>query len=75
MFLPVIGAIIGAAFGGWLGFLIGGYAGYLAGIALQRFFIGGRSLECARAAGPRTLAPLQPYPPANNPLVAPDQAA
>lgn len=41
MFLPLLGAVIGASLGGWVGFLVGGYAGYLAGIALRRFVIGG----------------------------------
>ena len=41
MLLPLIGAIIGAAFGGWPGFLIGGVIAYLAGIALQYSVIGG----------------------------------
>jgi DnaJ like chaperone protein len=41
MFFPVIGALLGALFGGFPGFLIGGFVGYLGGIALQRTLIGG----------------------------------
>ena len=41
MLLPLFGAIIGAAFGGWPGFLIGGVIAYLAGIALRFSLIGG----------------------------------
>ncbi|MGI9271601.1 MAG: co-chaperone DjlA [Woeseiaceae bacterium] len=41
MFFPVIGALLGALFGGFPGFLIGGVVGFIAGIALQRTLIGG----------------------------------
>lgn len=41
MFFPVIGALLGALFGGFPGFLIGGFVGYVAGYALQRTLIGG----------------------------------
>lgn len=41
MFFPVVGAIIGAIFGGFPGVLIGGVVGYFAGFALQRTVIGG----------------------------------
>jgi len=41
MFFIVIGALLGAIFGGFPGFLFGGLLGYLAGIALQRTVVGG----------------------------------
>lgn len=40
MFLPFIGALIGAIFGSFPGAVIGGLIGYFAGKALQRSFIG-----------------------------------
>ena len=48
MFLPIIGALIGAALGGWIGALVGGYGGYLAGIALRRFVVGGLQIAQSR---------------------------
>jgi DnaJ like chaperone protein len=41
MFFPFIGALIGAAFGGFPGFLIGGFVAYLVVYAVQRTLIGG----------------------------------
>ena len=41
MFFIVIGALLGAIFGGFPGFLFGGLLGYIAGIALQRTVVGG----------------------------------
>ncbi len=41
MFFIVIGALLGAIFGGFPGFLFGGVLGYIAGIALQRTVVGG----------------------------------
>ena len=48
MIFPVLGAFVGAIFGGWPGFLIGGLAGYAAGIALQRTVIGGLRIAQTR---------------------------
>ena len=47
MFLIVIGALTGAAFGGPVGALIGGAAGYFAGIALRQSIVG--SLQIAQS--------------------------
>jgi DnaJ like chaperone protein len=41
MYFIVIGAMLGALFGGFPGFLVGGMLGYIAGIALQYSIIGG----------------------------------
>jgi DnaJ like chaperone protein len=41
MFFIVIGALLGAIFGGFPGFLFGGLLGYIAGVALQRTVVGG----------------------------------
>ena len=41
MFLIIIGALFGAAFGGFGGLIIGGAIGYFAGIALRNSIIGG----------------------------------
>ena len=48
MFLPFIGALIGAIFGGFPGALIGGVAGYFAGNALRRIFIGNLQVAQSR---------------------------
>ena len=48
MIFSVLGALIGAIFGGWTGFFIGGAIGYLAGIALQRTLIGGLRIAQSR---------------------------
>jgi DnaJ like chaperone protein len=45
--LAVIGALLGAIFGGFQGLLLGGLIGYVAGIALQRLVIG--TLQVAQA--------------------------
>jgi DnaJ like chaperone protein len=41
MFFIVIGALLGAIFGGFPGFFFGGLLGYIAGVALQRTVVGG----------------------------------
>lgn len=38
--ITIIGALLGALFGGFPGLLIGGFAGYLGGIALRKLIIG-----------------------------------
>jgi len=48
MFLPFIGALIGAIFGGFPGALIGGVVGYFAGNVLRRSFIGNLQIAQAR---------------------------
>ncbi len=48
MIFPLIGALIGAAFGGPPGFLIGGAIGYLTSYALQRTVIGGLKIAQSR---------------------------
>jgi len=48
MFLPFIGALIGAIFGGFPGSLIGGLVGYFTGIALRHSFIGNLQIAQSR---------------------------
>ena len=48
MFFAIIGALIGAAFGGFPGFLIGGAVGYAAAFVLQQWLVG--SLRVAQSA-------------------------
>jgi DnaJ like chaperone protein len=48
MFLPFIGALLGAIFGGFPGALIGGVLGYFAGVALRRSFIGNLQIAQSR---------------------------
>ena len=47
MFFALIGALLGAVFGGWSGFLIGGLVGYVSGFWIQRQLIG--SLQVAQS--------------------------
>jgi len=47
MLFALIGALIGAAFGGWTGFLIGGVIGYVAAGLLKQWLVG--SLQVAQS--------------------------
>ena len=47
MLFALIGALLGAAFGGWAGFLVGGMVGYASGLWIQRTVVG--SLQMAQS--------------------------
>ena len=48
MLFAIIGALVGAAFGGFPGFLVGGVIGYVATVVLQQWIVG--SLQVAQSA-------------------------
>ena len=48
MFLPFIGALLGAIFGGFPGALIGGVLGYFVGVALRHSVIGNLQIAQSR---------------------------
>jgi len=45
--LAIIGALLGASFGGFAGLIIGGFVGYAAGLAIRQFLVG--SLQVAQS--------------------------